>query len=127
MMATHTVDRRSGSIWFALCAAPLAWLAQLLLGWYFGARICDPMSVGSVKTAVAIVSVIALATAVFSAWLGWRNWRTSTAMPHPVVSDAWDRREFMALGGLLISVSFTLAIAWASVASVALASCGRAR
>jgi hypothetical protein len=126
-MATRAADRHSGSIWFALCAAPLAWLAQLLLGWYFGARICEPMSVGSVKAAVAIVSVIALATAVLSASLGWRNWRASTSMPHPVVSDASDRREFLALAGLLISASFTLAIAWGGFASIALVNCGRTR
>jgi len=124
-MTTTGIDTRA--LWFGLVAAPLAWTTQGLLGWFFGARVCASMTPGSVRVTLGIISLIALAIAIAGIGAGLRNWRRASDAPHPVHAEAWDRVEFMALGGVLVSSAFTLGIFWAGLSSAFLFTCGRVR
>ena len=112
MTLLATIDRRA--LWFGLLAAPAAWTIQGLLGWWAGERICGDLSIAGVRGLTALGSM-------------WRAWLTTTSAPHPIHAEAWDRVEFMALGGFLVSSAFTLGIIWGALPSLMLSACGRAR
>lgn len=124
-MTTTGVDARS--LWFALLAPPAAWAVQGLLGWFFGERVCGAMTPGAVRLTVLAITVAALAVSLACAARGWRTWRLSSAVEDPTAADAHDRVEFMALGGLFISVVFTIGILWSGLSSAFLKECGRMR
>jgi len=124
MMATR-IDSRS--LWFGLVAAPLAWTVQGLLGWFFGERVCVSMAPASVRVTLAVISVAALLVAITGIGTGLRTWRRASDAPHPVHAEAWDRVEFMALGGVLVSSAFAIGIFWAGLSSAFLFTCGRVR
>lgn len=125
MNAQALVDRRS--LWFGLLAAPLAWTFQGLLGWWAGERICTDLSITGVRILVAIVSLLALIVALAGVAVAFRAWNAASSAPHVVHAEAWDRVEFMALGGLLVSSAFTLGIFWAGLPAVMLSACGHVR
>jgi hypothetical protein len=124
---TTTTGTGRGSLWFALLAPPAAWSGQELLGWFFGERTCGSMTPAAVRLTVLGITVAALAVSIAGAARGWRSWRHSSAATDPLATDAEDRVEFMALGGLLVSVVFTIGIAWSGLSSAFLGDCGRMR
>jgi hypothetical protein len=125
MTLLATVDRRA--LWFGLLAAPTAWTIQGLLGWWAGERICGDMSIGGVRGLTAVVSMLALIVALAGVATAWRAWDGTSRAPHAIHAEAWDRVEFMALGGLLVSSAFTLGIIWGALPSLMLSACGRVR
>lgn len=110
-------------LWFGLLAAPFAWSVQGLLGWFFGARICTQMSIGSVRTIVGLIGIVALAVAVGGLLVGIGNWRV--AVREERVAE--DRVEFMSLGGVLVSGAFVLGTFWGALNAVFINVCGGAR
>ena len=125
MTLLATIDRRA--LWFGLLAAPAAWTIQGLLGWWAGERICGDLSIAGVRGLTALGSMLALIVALAGVATAWRAWLTTTSAPHPIHAEAWDRVEFMALGGFLVSSAFTLGIIWGALPSLMLSACGRAR
>ncbi|HTK29674.1 MAG TPA: hypothetical protein VL309_08995 [Vicinamibacterales bacterium] len=110
-------------LWIGLLAAPIAWTAQGLLGWFFGARVCGSMSIGSVRLIVGVIGLAALGVALGGLAVGLQNRRGAGAGRPP----AADRVEFMALGGLLVSAAFVVAISWAALNAVLVDVCGGMR
>jgi hypothetical protein len=110
-------------LWLGLTAAPAAWIAQGLFGWFVGARICTSMSIARVRLTSGMFSVAMLAAAFWGLSLAWHNWREATAVPRPPS----DRIEFMAAGGGFVSACFLVAIGWATLSPLLLDVCGGMR
>ena len=105
---------------FGACAAPLAWLGQMMLGYGVTATVCYPgdhpvgLSSNGLLFAVLIAfDVIALALCAAGAWVSWSYWRRVLQ----------GRNRFLALWGLMSSLWFFAAILFNAIASVAVLPC----
>jgi hypothetical protein len=110
-------------LWIGLTAAPAAWIAQGLFGWFVGSRICTSMSIARVRLTSGVFSLAMLAAALWGLSLAWTNWRAVAAAPRPPC----DRIEFMASGGSFVSVCFVIAIIWGTLNPLMLNVCGGMR
>jgi hypothetical protein len=112
---------------FALLAAPAAWAVQGLLGWFFGERTCAQLAPSAVRWIVLLVSVVALLVAVAGISRGLTAWRRHAGAHGLAATDARDPVEFLAVGGVLVSSVFAIAIVWAGLSAAFLSDCGRMR
>jgi len=109
---------------FALCAAPAAWAAQGLLGWYLSSRGCPAPEhdAATLRTLQIALDLVFLAVAALGLAAGLRRWRAldrserANHVPH-------DRRSFLATTAILVSAVFLLAVLWASLAPFVLPRC----
>jgi hypothetical protein len=111
---------------FALLAAPCAWIAQGLLVWWIGARLCRPLSVGTARGLAGAVSIVALGIAVAGVAIGLRQWRRvrgdgDSAGPTGSVA------QFAAMASVFISAAFAVGILWAGLSSLWPSGCGAMR
>lgn len=123
-------DRRlpgRGRLWFAFLGAPVAWAANLLLGYSIQATVCNAgYSPGLARLLPVISSVIAAAVAIAAGLIGYRSWRgtgTGEENPESLVSPEVGRSWFMSYGGVLTSLLFLLAIVLTAVAELTVSAC----
>ncbi|HKT61916.1 MAG TPA: hypothetical protein VJQ46_17825 [Gemmatimonadales bacterium] len=83
------------SLWFGLVGAPLAWSVQELAGYALAARGCE-----AGRAAAVVLGVVTTLVGLGAALTAYRSWRASRADHAPA--------GFMAFGGILTSVLFTL-------------------
>lgn len=119
-MTTDHGDRR---LWFGLLAAPAAWSAEGLFGWYVGGHICGAFSVGAARVLVGTASVAMLALAAGGLLTAWRSWQAISAAPHARA----DRVEFMSFGGVVVSATFAIGIVWFGLNGWLVDGCGGMR
>jgi len=81
----------------------------------------------TVRWIVLAISAVALLVAVSGISRGWTAWRRQSDASSVVETEARDRMEFMAVGGLLVSSVFAIAIVWAGLSAAFLSDCGRMR
>jgi hypothetical protein len=110
-------------LWFPLVAPPLAFGAEGAFGWWAGAQLCTSLSIRSARVLIGMVSVAMLAIAIVALWTGIRGYREASATR----DAAGDRIEFMALGGVLVSVSFVVGLIWSALNGVFVTGCGGMR
>jgi hypothetical protein len=111
-------------IWFGVAAAPLAWAAQGLIGWWISAQVCadgtpqwGTWSAGQVRTLLVVLSGVALAIAVAAVLASYRGWRARRQPGESAEAFASDFRVgFMAMAGMLIGSVFAVAIVLAGIA-----------
>jgi hypothetical protein len=108
--------------WYGLLGAPLAWVAQLLVGYGAEEAACAPagmrwgLETGTWQIALTIACALAaLAGAAAAATLLRRV--------HEGAADPFGRVAFMAAGGLLVSVVFLILIVLGGTSAVALPEC----
>jgi hypothetical protein len=111
-------------LWFGLASGPAAWSLHELFGWFFGARVCSPLTLPAVRLIVAGLTAAALAIALGGAAVSWRTWQRATESAGPPGAEAWDRTVFMAMGGFLVSAVSVVALVWAGLPSLLLDTCG---
>ena len=118
--APETRDSRFLWLLFGACAAPLAWLGQMMLDYGVTAHACYPAdhpvgmaSTESLFTVLIISDLIALTLCAAGAWVSWSHWRHGLQ----------GRNRFLALWGLMSSVWFFAAILFNAIASVAVPPC----
>jgi hypothetical protein len=121
-------------LWFGLLTSAASWAAlgciDILITW----RVCtDPSPFGAGMahpgaTALFIVVAATLFTLAFVAGtISYRNWRQLSSENHLLNADATDRAEFMALLGVIVSVTLGMGILWLSLPPLVIAICARAR
>jgi hypothetical protein len=112
-----------GLLWFGLLAAPLAWGAQLVLGYGSEETTCSSpgrsetvagLELEQFVTAVSVVAALVALAGLIAA--------VGTALAAPS-DDALGRIGFMARGGILVSAVFLGAILLAGAAAFALSPC----
>ena len=124
--ARHEVP--SWMLWFGLLGGPAAWSAQTLIDLALSAHGCFPqlyplrapviVGVRVIALAVSVVAVIVCAVALVVAWRSWRRTRgehqeqSGHGREHGTRTAALEtgegRTRFMALAGLLTSITFLL-------------------
>jgi hypothetical protein len=107
----------------AICAAPLFWLGQMMLGYGVTAYICYPgdhpqslTANGPLLAALIVFDVVALAACVTGAWLSLAAWRRSRNLSE-------GRNRFLAIWGMMSSLWFFVAILFNTIASVWVTPC----
>ncbi|MGH9739379.1 MAG: hypothetical protein ACRD4X_12470 [Candidatus Acidiferrales bacterium] len=121
-------------LWFGLIASAAAWLAlgfiDLLIVW----QVCGYSALYGVdkthdfaRALSFFISVVLFATALIAGIMSYRNWRALSLQRRFLDASATDRREFMAVLGVIISVTLGLGIVWLSLPPLMLQLCVRAK
>lgn len=113
-----TEDPRRGrviaALWFAVLAAPLAWMLGLNAGYGLVRVACAR----NTNLSLHLVSLATLLLALAGGWVAWREWnRTGRRWPGEQ-GGPLARAEFMAATGVMTSALFSLAIVLQWVASL---------
>lgn len=118
------------SSFLPLIAAPAAWAAELLLGWYATTHCCAmrpgvhwlPSTCRAIGGAVAAVSLAVIAAALGGAIVARR--RAAAADPDPAVAE---RRRFLATAAVFVAATLLVGTAWTAFGSLAGDLCGVGR
>jgi hypothetical protein len=118
--APETREPRFLWLLFGACAAPLAWLGQMMLGYGVTAYICYPgdhpvslTSTWPLFAALVVFDCVALAICASGGWVSWSLWKRVRS----------GRNRFLALWGVMSSLWFLVAVLFNAIASVAVPPC----
>lgn len=115
------------TLWL-LAASPLVWIAHFLACYLTAAIWCakvvdDGGSLGSVRIAIAVYTVFALAGISFIGWSGYRRHRHGeAAVPHDFDTPE-DRHRFLGFATLLLSGLSAVATIFVALAAVFFPDC----
>jgi hypothetical protein len=73
------------------------------------------------------VAVILFLVVLLAGTLSYRNWRAISQQREILNATATDRREFMALLGVFVSVTLGMGVLWLSIPPLVLELCMRAK
>jgi len=149
MQGRHPAPARGhvalGALWFGLFGGPAAWTVQTLVDLPLASHACFPRleplatpvlhGLQGIVLAVSIAAVLISLAATLVAWRSWSRTRAEQQQgagkgsdhdhPSALLETGEGRTRFMALSGLLLSVTFVLVTA-AQLATVLLvAPCGQ--
>lgn len=100
---SRSVERR---LWFGVLGAPVAWTLHELVGASVAGRRC--VEEGAMESwqwlTIIGVSVLATLTAAAAAWVAYRVYREHSSQKI-TEAEGWDRIEFMAIAGVIISLA----------------------
>jgi len=135
----HPAPHRSrvglAALLFGICAAPLAWNAQILFNAALSGFVCyphdaplaAPLLPGS-RSLMLAVSVAGIAIAIVAGLISWRSWRrTNEERPgsfHHLLELGEGRTRFMAMVGMLTSALFLIALAFGVSVLLLVPPCG---
>ena len=137
-MATDNNSRgtsiTAGRLWFGLAASACAWVLLGLLDILINWRVCvHHEALGSASAhpgARALYLVVSLALifiVVVAGVLSYRNWRVLSEQRNLLEAQATDRREFMALLGVFVSLTLGMGVLWLSIPPLIIQLCLRAK
>lgn len=130
---------RESLLWLGLFGAPVLWSLQLLANYAAIAHGCSPapdghaaLSVGGLRAAVWMVTVVAAAGAAaagLAAWRAWQRTKGERAAPNAEAHESLreigeGRTRFMAFLGLLSSGLFLIAVLFSALSLVLVPGCG---
>lgn len=111
-----TARTASKGIWIGLLAAPFAAALLLSVGYALVPWACR----AGLGAALHVPAVFALALAAFGAWKGWRAWRAESAPDRDRIDE---RRRFLAVAAVFLSVYFLAVILALEVPNLMLEPC----
>ncbi len=121
-------------LWFGFAAGAAAWLGlfiiDLLLAWKMCTELpngVDVVSLGWLLYLMAAVTVAMLAITIAAGLISLRNFRRVSNHASLASTEAAGREEFMAVGGVFISVLLGIGIIWLGIPLIILNICTRAR
>lgn len=121
-------------LWFGFAGSAAAWLvlltADLLLAWKACTQLPNGFDVLSLRWAIylfAAITVLLLAVTVAAGIVSFNNFQRFSSHASLAHTEASGREEFMALGGVFISVVLSLGIVWLGLPFIILTLCTRAR
>jgi hypothetical protein len=121
-------------LWLGVLAAPTAWLAMELVGYYLAARSCEPGTPGVPMAGTAnprvtqvVIDVIALIIGIIGLGTAVRCWRALQPQPDRDSSPEWGRAHFMSFVGVLTSVLFLGGILMFGIPPFLVNACSQAR
>jgi len=129
--ASSPVSRRR--LWFGFMASAIAWAAagwlDVMVVWAcahredFGIPPAHPIA----RIVFGLLAVVLLIVSLCSGMVSYRNWQRLSA-PQPFLdAQAVERREFMAVLGVIIALTLGMGIVWLSLPTIFLDFCWRAR
>ncbi|HET7613755.1 MAG TPA: hypothetical protein VFK26_07490 [Gemmatimonadaceae bacterium] len=131
-MAEHPAPARGrvalSGLWFGFLAGPLGWTVQTLVDSAVASHGCFPRlsplstpTVGGLRGIVFAVSLAAIALCIAGAAVSWRDWTRTReehhrgsgkasehAQPTALLETGEGRTRFMALSGVLVSLTFLI-------------------
>jgi hypothetical protein len=121
-------------LWFGLAASACAWallgFLDILITWRacvhqeeWGSASAHP----GVRTLYIVVSLALILTVVIAGTLSYRNWRALTEQRSILEAQATDRREFMALLGVFVSLTLGMGVLWLSIPPLIIQLCLRVK
>lgn len=121
-------------LWFGLAATAAAWatlgFTDILILW----RACaSPEVNGSegphpgARIISFVVGVTFFVIALTAGATSYRNWRALTHEQHLLEANATDPQEFMALLGIIVSITLGMGIVWLSIPPLLIQLCERAK
>ena len=128
----RTVSPRK--LWFGLATSAVAWASlgclDILVTWRACTRqegygIPDPHP--EVRVLYGVLALVLLAITIAAGVTSYRNWRQLSVRQPLLGAQAVERREFMALLGVIISVTLGMGILWLALPPLFLDICWRAR
>lgn len=125
-MQSRVAERRE-SLW-VLIAAPTIWAIHFLLCYVVAAVYCAKVDtavtpLGPVRSAVVILTVLALAGIAMTGWVGYRaHTYGSESAPHDDDTPE-DRHRFMGFATLLLSGLSAVAVVYAALVIVFIQTC----
>jgi hypothetical protein len=123
---THLPEENE-SLWF-LTASPMIWAAHFLLCYLTAALWCAKLagpdgSLGRVRVAIAVYTVLALIGIGLTGWHAFRRHSFGgTTVPHDFDTPA-DRHRFLGFATLLLSALSAVATLYVALAAVFIGSC----
>lgn len=126
-MGTAPTHTPRDSLW-VLTIAPAIWAAHLLMSYISAAVWCakfaDPSgSLGSVPTAIASYTALALAGITAVAWYGWRRHRSGMETTTHDLDTPGDRYRFLGFATLLLAGLSAVAVLYSALAATYFETC----
>ena len=124
----------SKRLWFGLIASAAAWASlgflDILITWRacvhqeeLGNPVAHPASRVIYVAVAALLFIVVLASGITS----YRNWRIISQQREIIAATATDRREFMALLGVFVSITLGVSVLWLAIPPLVIELCMRAR
>ncbi len=121
-------------LWFGTATAAVAWVllgcADIVITW----RACMvqedygiPTPRPEVRIIYFMLALILLAVTVYAGFTSYRTWRYLSEQHAMLRSHGIERREFMAIGGVIVAVTMGMGILWLALPPLFLDLCWRAR
>ncbi len=125
---------RQRQLWFGTATAAVAWVllgcADIVITW----RACMvqenygiPAPRPDVRMVYFVLALALLAVTMFAGFTSYRTWRYLTQQRGLLHSHGVERREFMAIGGVIVAVTMGMGILWLALPPLFLDLCWRAR
>jgi hypothetical protein len=130
---SRLVSRRS--LWFGFAAAVPAWVLagtiDVLLAWQICMGRDLAVRAGSsgdgMRVLLAIVTFGLLAVAVAGAIVSFGNWKKLSENDEFLSAEGRNRKQYMALSGVLVSTVLAVGIVWFSIPVFIVSLCSRVR
>jgi len=120
-------------LWFGFTGGAVAWVVAGLLNVMLAWQACIGGEAGSfiftqtrIRIVLGVITFGFLAVAFASGLVSYRNWRALSQMPDLVSAEGRGRQEFMALFGLVVSISLGVGILWFALPIYIIRMCVRA-
>jgi len=107
--------RSSKTLWFGMFASPVFWSLHLLIGYAVSEAACMTnllgfhiLGINALLVFLVAITLLAMGGIAWNGWWSYRSWR-HYARQNPEEKfplQAYDRDEFLALSGLLLSGIF---------------------
>ncbi|MGE0213458.1 MAG: hypothetical protein AB7S41_17345 [Parvibaculaceae bacterium] len=125
----RTELREIESLW-TLFTGPTVWAMHFLLCYVGAAIYCAKagqfaFGFDMVRTAIGVVTLLALLLILLSAWLAWRQWGFGTEDPPHDDPTARDRRLFQGFATLLLSALSFVAVIYVALPALFITDCAR--
>ncbi len=121
-------------IWYGFSAGPAAWTLQGLVAVIVSAQFCPAdvpnwglLDQNGVRLVLGLITLGLLAVAISGGLVSLRNWHRLAGDLELARAEGRTREAFMSLGGVLMSIVFSLGILWAGIPLIMLQVCMRAR
>jgi hypothetical protein len=123
-----------GRLWFGTATAAVAWVvlgcADIVITW----RACMvqedygiPAPHPNVRILYFVLALALLAVTIWAGLSSYRTWRYVSSERKILDSRAVERREFLAMGGVIIAITMGMGILWLALPPLFLDLCWRAR
>lgn len=125
---------RSKKLWFGTATAAIAWVVLGCLDIVITWRVCMvqedygiPTPRPEARVGYFIAALVLLALTIAAGWMSYRNWRNLSSNREMLNAPAVEHREFMALVGVIVSVTLGMGIVWLALPPLFIDVCWRAR
>ncbi len=124
----------SKRLWFGLAGAVFAWVLAGLLDFFFAWRACmggeaEPGAFAGTGLHILLgfITFGFLAVAIAGGIVSYGNWRKLSDQPSILFAEGRGRKQFMAIAGVLVSVTLGVGMVWFSIPIYVLGFCTRWR